>query len=69
MAETTVLVQASHIRQMTGSRIEAAESINRAQAALTVPSPPTAGMPTMAEWFATLFTLAFLALWLAVSFA
>jgi len=69
MAETTILAQASHTRQMTGSCVEAAESVNGAQAALTVPSPPTAGMPTMAEWFATLFTLAFLALWLAVSFA
>jgi hypothetical protein len=69
MAETTVLAQASHPRQMTGSRAKAAERVNTGQAALTVPSPPSAGMPTMSEWFATLFTLAFLALWLAVSFA
>jgi hypothetical protein len=69
MAATTVLAQASHARQMTSSPVEAADRVNQGQAALTVPSPPSAGMPTISEWFATLFTLAFLAMWLAISFA
>ncbi len=38
MAETTVLAGASHTRQMTDSRAEAAERANRGQAALTVPA-------------------------------
>jgi hypothetical protein len=54
---------------MTSSFVEAADRVNQGQAALTLSSPPSAGMPTMSEWFATLFTLAFLAMWLAISFA
>jgi hypothetical protein len=69
MAEGTLRALASHGRQTTSLRTRQAEKFSQRQVARTVSSPPSAGMLTMPEWFATLFTLGFLALWLTVSFA
>jgi hypothetical protein len=69
MADGIVVAPASHSRQATSLRAQPAERVIQGEAALTVSSPPSAGMLTASEWFATLFTLSFLALWLAISFA
>jgi hypothetical protein len=69
VAEGIVRAPASHGRRPTSLRAQQAERFSQRQPDPTISSPPSAGMLTMSEWFATISTLGFLALWLTVSFA